>query len=217
MRRTDELSAALTGMADPEWFHRALGLVAAEPESIAELFPAVGRHCGRGQHRPATPADSRQPQPELADWSIDDAARVLLLRSVPLHGSALAEIVESLYRFGDAHEKRGVLAALPTLDMPADMKRVLLDDAIRTNDSRLLAAALGPAAACLPAPMWRQAVLKCVFTGVPLQNVADLDARADAELATMLDGLVRERQAAGRTVPDDAMALLRRLTTATDA
>lgn len=216
MRPTDESSAALTGAADPEWFHNALRRVAAEPESIAALFPAVGRHCGRGERQPVSPAVRGEPQPESAASRIDDAARVMLLRAVPLHGAALAKVVDGLYRFGDAHEKRGVLVALPTLDVPADTTRALLDDAIRTNDSRLLAVALGPAAACLPAPMWRQAVLKCVFTGVPLHNVADLEARADAELATMLDGLVRERQAAGRTVPDDAMALLRRLTTATD-
>ena len=214
--RTDELAAMLTGVADPEWFDHALRRVAADPESIAELFPAVGRHCGRGDYRREEPAAPGQPRPELAGQRIDDAARVLLLRTVPLHGSALAEIVEGLYRFGDAHEKRAVLVALPTLDVSAETTRTLLNDAIRTNDSRLLAAALGPAAACLPAPMWRQAVLKCVFTGVPLHSVADLEARADADLATMLDGLVRERQAAGRTVPDDALALLRRLTTATD-
>jgi hypothetical protein len=196
MTRTDELSAALAGVADPEWLDRALRSVANEPESIVELFPAVGRHCGRREY--------------------SDAARVRLLRAVPRRGSDLAEIVDGLYRFGDAHEKRGVLLALAALDLPTDTTRALVDDAIRTNDSRLLAAALGPVAACLTAPMWRQAVLKCVFTGVPLHNVADLEARADAELATMLDGLVQERQAAGRTVPDDAMALLWRLT-ATDA
>ena len=214
MTRIDDLS--LSGVADPEWFDDALRRVATEPESIVELFPAVGRHCGRGEHTGVTAGATRQMnQAKPAGWRVDDAARVMLLRTVPLGGSVLAEVVDGLYRFGDADEKRGVLLALATLDLPADMTCALLDDAIRTNDSRLLAAALGPAAACLTAPMWRQAVLKCVFSGVPLHNVADLDARADAELATMLDGLVREREAAGRTVPDDAMALFRRLTTAT--
>ena len=219
MTRINELSVALTGVADPAWFDNALRRVASEPESIVEVFPAVGRHCGRGERSGLAAADatthSNRAQP--AGWRVDDAARVILLRALPLNGSVLAEVVEGLYRFGDPDEKRGVLLALAALALPADVTRALLDDAIRTNDSRLLAAALGPAAACLTAPMWRQAVLKCVFTGVPLHNVADLEVRADAELATMLDGLVREREAAGRTVPDDAMALFRRLTTATDA
>ncbi len=218
MTGIDELSVALIGIADPDWFGNALRRVAAEPESIVELFPAVGRHCGRGERSGVAAGATRHVnQAGAAGWRVDDAARVMLLRAMPLGGSVLAEVVDGLYRFGDADEKRGVLLSLANLDLPSDVTRALLDDAIRTNDSRLLAAALGPAAACLTAPMWRQAVLKCVFTGVPLHNVADLEARADAELATMLDGLVRERQAAGRTVPDDAMALFRRLTTATDA
>ncbi|MFD0786450.1 EboA domain-containing protein, partial [Micromonospora azadirachtae] len=56
------------------------------------------------------------------------------------------------------------------------------------------------------------AVLKCVFTGVPLAAVADLDARADGELAVMLAGLADERHAAGRNMPADATDLLGRLT-----
>ncbi|MGH3683405.1 MAG: EboA domain-containing protein, partial [Natronosporangium sp.] len=76
------------------------------------------------------------------------------------------------------------------------------------NDPRLLAAALGRAAVQLDDPTWRQAVLKCVFLGVPLAVVHDLAGRADAELARMLAGLVDERRAAGRELPADATALL---------
>jgi hypothetical protein len=46
---------------------------------------------------------------------------------------------------------------------------------------------------------------------LPLSGVADLDARADAELATMLAGLAEERRAAGRTLAADATELLHRL------
>ena len=77
----------------------------------------------------------------------------------------------------------------------------LLHDAIRTNDTRLVAAALGPYAGHLDDAAWRQAVLKCVFMGVPLAAVDGLDERADAELAAMLAALADERAAAGR---DDA-------------
>ncbi|MFC7108458.1 EboA domain-containing protein [Nonomuraea rubra] len=88
----------------------------------------------------------------------------------------------------------------------------LLRDAIRTNDARLLAAALGPYAAHLDQAAWRQAVLKCVFMGVPLAEVDRLDERADAELAAMLAAFAEEREAAGRPMPGDAAALLGRLT-----
>ncbi|WP_344887837.1 EboA domain-containing protein, partial [Nonomuraea antimicrobica] len=108
-------------------------------------------------------------------------------------------------------EKRAVLKALPLLDAGVQEVALLLD-AIRTNDARLLAAALGPPAAHLDQPAWRQAVLKCVFTGVPLAAVDRLDERADGELAAMLAAFAAERAAAGRPTPSDAAALLRRLT-----
>jgi hypothetical protein len=142
---------------------------------------------------------------------VDDAARVLLLTTLPLRGEALAAEVGTLYRYGDAAEKRAVLRALPYLDIDEGGVE-LLHDAIRTNDPRLVAAALGPYARHLDDAMWRQAVLKCVFMEVPLAAVAGLADRADSELARMLTGLAEERRAAGRTMPADAMALLTRLT-----
>ena len=75
-----------------------------------------------------------------------------------------------------------MLRALPLLPV-GDAGVPLLHDAIRTNDTRLVAAALGPYARHLDDAAWRQAVLKCVFIGVPLAVVHDLDERADAELA----------------------------------
>ncbi|MET7865498.1 EboA domain-containing protein [Micromonospora taraxaci] len=194
----DSLRAALRGVPDPDWLDTALRRVAAEPTEITRLFPAAGRRCGRGA------------LPGAPDWTADDAARVLLLTALPRDHAAYAE---SLYQHGDAAERRAVLRALPLL--PIDAAGVpLLHDAIRTNDTRLVAAALGPYARHLDPAAWRQAVLKCVFSGVPLAAVADLDARADGELAAMLAALAAERHAAGRDLPADATDLLDRLTAA---
>jgi hypothetical protein len=198
---TDELSRALAVAADDGWLSAAVARVSVEPAAIEYLFPAVGRHCGRG------------PLAALPDWSADDAARALLLLALPGEGSA--DRVEQLYRHGDAAEKRAVLRALPMLDLGAAAVP-LLHDAIRTNDPRLLAAALGPYAEHLGDAAWRQAVLKCVFMGLPLRGVAGLFQRADAELGIMLAGLVQEREAAGRTVAEDARALLHHLTVTTE-
>jgi hypothetical protein len=196
----DELDRALAGTnKDPAWLAAALERVTAEPTAISGLFPAVSRRCGR------------EPLPELAGWTVDDAARALLLAVLPLHGTPLVDEVGQLYRYGDAAEKRAVLRALPLLDV-GDGGVELLHDAIRTNDPRLVGAALGPYARHLDDAMWRQAVLKCVFMNVPLNVVHGLDERADAELATMLAGLAQERRAAGRTMPDDATELLDKLT-----
>jgi hypothetical protein len=196
----DALHAAVLGaVADRAWLEAALTSVAAEPAAITGLFPAVSRRCGR------------DPMPEPAGWSIDDATRVLLLTELPLDGTFLAGEVEQLYRYGDAAEKRAVLRALPLLDV-GNACVELLHDAIRTNDPRLVAAALGPYARHLTDAAWRQAVLKCVFMQVPLSVVHGLAYRADEELARMLAGLADERQAAGRSIPADAMALLDQLT-----
>ncbi|RZT80448.1 hypothetical protein EV382_3699 [Micromonospora violae] len=194
----DSLRAALGGVPDPDWLDTALRRVAAEPTAITRLFPAVGRRCGRAA------------LPEAPGWTADDAARVLLLTSLP---GDHAEYAERLYQHGDAAERRAVLRALPLLPIGADGVP-LLHDAIRTNDTRLVAAALGPYARHLDPAAWRQAVLKCVFSGVPLAVVADLDTRADGELAAMLAALAAERHAAGRDLPADATDLLHRLTAA---
>ncbi|MGI5177749.1 EboA domain-containing protein [Dactylosporangium sp. CA-152071] len=196
MNLYDSLTAELT---DTVWLDTALETVARQPSAIGRLFPAAGRRCGRWALNGAG---------GLPGWTVDDAARVLLLTRLP--ESALQTELEPLYRYGDAAEKRAVLRALPLLPVQDSFPGLLLD-ALRTNDTRLVSAALGPAAACLPAAAWRQGVLKAVFMGLPLADVADLDTRADAELATMLAGLVEERHAAGRAVADDATALLHRL------
>src|SRR5687767_1612374 len=161
------------------WLGEALERVAADPGTIGKLFPAVGRRVGR------------EPLAGVPGWSADEAARVQLLAALPADRT-VAE-AEGLYRYGDAAEKRAVLKALPLLPI-ADEGVPLLRDAIRTNDTRLVAAAVGPYARHLDDAAWRQAVLKCVFMGVPLSNVDGLDERADAELATMLGGLVEERR-----------------------
>ncbi|WP_210720206.1 EboA domain-containing protein, partial [Streptomyces galbus] len=67
-----------------------------------------------------------------------------------------------------------------------------------------------PAARHLDAHPWRHAVLKCLFTGVPVDAVARLAdrARGDGELARMLTDHAAERTAAGRAVPEDLRHVL---------
>src|SRR5262249_4970249 len=98
----DDVQAVLTVASDPEWFAMALQRIDADPKAISELFPAAGRRCGR------------EVRPELSGWRTDDAARALMLRTVTLRSGPLATVVEDLYRFGDAHEKRAGLFCLPT-------------------------------------------------------------------------------------------------------
>ncbi|MFD8809588.1 EboA domain-containing protein [Streptomyces sp. NPDC059597] len=181
----DDLRTRLTSPAR-DWLDRALD-EAADPTAAHGSLPAwelrlaeAGRRCG--------PAHA-------------DTARVLLLHAARPTPADLAR----LYHQGTADERRAVLHALPRL-VPGPDALPLIEDALRTNDTRLLAAAVGPyAARRLDPHLWRHAVLKCLFTGVPVDRVDQLAARArgDGELARMLTDFAAERTAAGRTVPPD--------------
>ncbi|WP_169134850.1 EboA domain-containing protein [Streptomyces sp. HNM0575] len=172
-----------TGGDARTWLDRALA-AARDPEGAAwELhFASAGRHAGR-----TAAAD----------------ARVLLLHAARADAGTLGR----LYRQGTAAERAAVLRALHLLPAGSTPDAVpLVEDALRANDTTLVAAAVGPYAAARLGPHpWRHAVLKCLFTGVPLDAVAGLAQRAhgDAELARMLRDFAAERTAAGRPVPAD--------------
>ncbi|MBM7439806.1 EboA domain-containing protein [Streptomyces sp. HB132] len=182
----EELDGLLPGAARA-WLDEALaeaGHAAAHPGTDSgdppwELrFASAGRHCG----------------PEHAD-----SVRALLL----VEARAGLPAVTRLYEQGTAAERRAVLLTLHRLDLGATALP-LVEDALRTNDTRLVAAAVGPyGAAHLDAHAWRHAVLKCLFTEVPVEALDRLDERAvgDAELARMLRDFAAERTAAARTVP----------------
>ena len=120
---------------------------------------------------------------------------------------AEGELAE-LYRYGDAAERRGILRALPFLEL-GDRGLFLTDDAIRTNDTRLIAAALGPyATEHLPDAGYDQAVLKCVFVGVPITGLDGIPERVTPDGARMLAAFVHERVAAGRDVPAEVWTVI---------
>lgn len=187
-----EVDARLADDPARAWFDDALSHAARAAQSPPaapspytahtwELrFAAAGRHCGQDNA---------------------DAVRVLLL----VEARPDLETLTRLYQQGSAAERRAVLQALSSLvDGPHALH--LVDDALRTNDTRLVSAAVGPyAAAHLDPHAWRHAVLKCLFTGVPLDEVAGLERRApgDLELARMLTAYAAERTAAGRDIPHD--------------
>ncbi|MFG2648725.1 EboA domain-containing protein [Streptomyces sp. NPDC048436] len=186
------LEAALDGAARA-WLDQATAEAASHPGQQGEKPPPVwelrfaeaGRRCGQDHA---------------------DAARVLLLHAAGANPAALARV----YAQGTAAERRAILYALPYL-VQGPEALPLVEDALRTNDTRLVAAAVGPYAARHLAPhAWRHAVLKCLFTDVPVEAVAELDRRAgaDAELARMLGDYADERTAAGRPVPDDLHRVL---------
>jgi len=148
-------------------------------------YASAGRHCGL-EHA--------------------DSVRALLL----VEARAGLPAVTRLYEQGTAAERRAVLLTLHRLDLGATALP-LVEDALRTNDTRLVAAAVGPyGAAHLDAHGWRHAVLKCLFTEVPVEALHRLGerARGDSELARMLADFAAERTAAGRAVPTGLRTVL---------
>ncbi|NHA67858.1 EboA domain-containing protein [Phycicoccus flavus] len=175
------------------WTDDARRSVAADGESVLALFPAAARHA----------------RTEGLDG---ERVRADLLVAIPGPVDEVARLVTLVYQRGDNVEKLAVLRALPDLDHSTGRRPPvggalvdLLRDALRTNDTRLVGAALGRYGADhLEAPTWRQGVVKALFTGVPLDEVEELSTRSDATLRRMVADLVAERRAAGRDVPDDA-------------
>ncbi|MFF1528931.1 EboA domain-containing protein [Cellulomonas sp. NPDC058312] len=192
------------------WLADALLEVRHDPGAAGRLLPLAGRRVGRAALRPdEDPAGT-------VHGTQDDAARAALVLAVA-HAladdpQALADALVTLYQDGDATERRGVLRGLDALTctgaaVPAPVVaagRALAADALRANDTALVAAAVGPfAAAHLDQHAWRHAVIKLVFQQTSLDAVAGLDDRADDELARMATDLAAERRAAGRAVPAD--------------
>ena len=174
----------------------ALAEVAARPEAIERHFPAAARRAAR-------------------EGRDGDDTRVALLLALRGPADEVTRLLQRVYWQGDAAERRAALLALAALDDPlrpnaiGDTALPIVRDALRTNDTRLIAAAMGPyAARHLDDAAWRQAVLKFLFVGIPVDEVAGLETRADGELARMVRDYVAEREAAGRTVPADALAIL---------
>lgn len=183
-------SPARTGR-QPADVAAAVDQVASDPSRIDVLFPAARRLAVREGLDP-------------------DEARARLLLALPGDAATVVEAVTRVYHQGDPAEKHAVLVALPHLDDDEREARIgdaalpVVRDALRTNDTRLVAAAMGPyAERHLDDAAWRQAVLKLVFMGVPVSVVSGLERRADDELARMASDFADERRAAGRVVPAD--------------
>lgn len=190
-----DLRSALPPEAE-SWLVAATSAVQAEGGSVELLFPVAGRRCGQA--------------PVAPGWQAADAARMLLLTALPLEGTALLAVLERLYRHGDAAERRAVLRALPVLeDRLGPSAAALVEDALRTNDPRLVRAALGAyGARHLNEHAYRHGVLKCVFLGIPLGEISGLDDHTDPELIRMLTGYAAERAAAGRHLSPDVRQLI---------
>lgn len=137
-------------------------------------------------------------------WTIDQAARVLLLMSLPSEAdAAYFASIEKLFQTAEIREQVCLYQAVQLLPHQELFDDRLIDG-LRTNIKTVFCAI----AHCNPLPMelfseaaWNQMVLKALFISAALDPIEGLDKRVNPELARMLIDFAHERRAASRPIP----------------
>jgi hypothetical protein len=129
------------------------------------------------------------------------SCRLCELLAPPLHFATLVK----QFRTGDNAERAALLHSLSLFPEPQRFSDLAID-ACRSHVQGVF-----EAIACenpyparfFPEANFNQLVLKAFFTGVAVRRIAGLTERRTPELARMARAYASERQAAGRSVPDD--------------
>lgn len=201
----------LNGRVEPavlEWLDGRLTAVRnGDVKQLFLTFGLVPRKTGK--------SDLALPQAELlkaqdaragwdaSGWSVDHAARTLLVLSLPLDNrAAYLETLDRLFGAGEVGELVALYQALPLLPrQEAHVPRAA--EGLRTNMKPVFAAIAhrNPfPAERFDEAQWNQMILKCLFIDLPLSPVIGLDERVNEPLMRMLCDYAHERWAAGRTV-----------------
>jgi hypothetical protein len=135
-------------------------------------------------------------------WSVDQAARILLLLHAGGTGERFVARFVQLCRTADVAEAIALYRGLPLYPDPA-LLEAQAAEGTRTN----MRAVFEAVAHRSPYPMeqfaenrWNHMVLKALFVGSTLHPIQGLDRRANPTLARMLCDYAHERWAAGRPV-----------------
>jgi len=137
-------------------------------------------------------------------WTLDQAARVLLLISYPSEDDQrYFQTVQKLFETADMGEQISLYQALQLLP-----HQELFDDrlaeGVRTNIQSVFCAVAhhNPLPAELMEDLaWNQMILKALFIGVALDPIQGLDRRVNPDLARMLIEYAHERRSAKRPIP----------------
>ncbi|QGJ70975.1 Sugar phosphate isomerase/epimerase [Planctomycetales bacterium 10988] len=146
-----------------------------------------------------------------ANWSIDQAARTLLVLALPIEDFAhYLKTLDRLFAAAEVGELVALYQALPLLPSPlAHQNRAA--EGIRTNMKSVFCAVAhhNPyPSEQLDENAWNQMILKCLFVGVKLDPVIGLDQRANANLASMLLDYAHERWAANRDISPELWRMI---------
>jgi len=135
-------------------------------------------------------------------WSVDEAARILILLEVGGSGADFARRFTDLCRSADVAEAIALYRGLPLYPDP-ELLEPQAAEGVRTN----MRAVFEAVAHRNPFPRerfdenrWNQMVLKALFVGSTMNPIPGLDERANPTLARILCDYAHERWAAGRPV-----------------
>lgn len=212
MRPIDLLHAILESRLEPEtlaWLDSTRRGPATGQSRLSSgtdfftAFAAAGKRAGKAPLLPdtdmAAAACEALPGWDLAGWTLADAARALILLSLP-PGPESARLMDRLYETADAGEAVALLRALPLLPDP-ELHLARAREGARSNAKpQFEAVALRNPypARHFDETAWNQLVAKALFVGSPLDLIVGLYERGNPALARMLVDHVAERSAAGR-------------------
>ncbi|MDB9320355.1 EboA family metabolite traffic protein [Nodularia spumigena CS-591/04] len=144
-------------------------------------------------------------------WSVDQAARTLLVLALPQDDrEKYLHALEQVFTTADGGELVALYQALPLLPYPEQLQKRAAEG-VRSNMIAVFdAIALQNPypAQYFNTPAWNQMVLKALFIGRPLHLIQGLDLRANRDLAKMLINYAHERQSANRPVPAELWQLV---------
>lgn len=162
----------------------------------------LGKHDLELQPADLTAAHTARAGWDPSDWSVDVAARVLVLCGLSHEGQSFADRFMDLCRSADVGEAIALYSGLPLYPSP-ELLETQAAEGLRTN----MRAQFEAIAHRNPYPRerfddnrWNQMVLKALFIGSSLAPIQGLDERANPELANILCDYAHERWAAGRPV-----------------
>lgn len=176
-------------------------------QSFMVAFAAMPRKTGK---HPVTisdveSAEIQQVRPYLTirHWEIDRLCRVWLLMHLDAKDeNKYFQTIENLFPTAEMGEQIALYSALPVLAYP-ERWRARCAEGIRSNIADVLTAIMcnNPyPSENLDEPAWNQLVLKAIFTEKPIQQIINLDERANQNLANILSDYAHERWAAHRPV-----------------
>lgn len=190
------------------WLDEQLGKLGGEVRD-RDLYVALGlvpRKLGKAdldlKEDDLEAAGRARPGWDPRGWSVDQAARILILLDAGGTGEAFAQRFTQLCRTADVAEAIAFYRGLPLYPDPGRLEAQAAEGT-RTN----MRAAFEAVAHRSPYPKeqfaenrWNHMVLKALFVGSALHPIQGLDERANPTLARMLCDYAHERWAAGRPV-----------------